>query len=85
MDKLPERYNRAKAYKDGTKTPFFKELKRKLESEIDLVSKLIILPGYESPEKEMEAKMTARAYKKLLMFIEGQAKSEERLKEKIEG
>lgn len=78
IKKASEQLNRAKTYKNGIKTPFFKELKRKLESEIELFSKMIILPGYETPEKELEAKITARAYKKLLMFIEDQAGSVER-------
>ncbi len=84
IKELSKKYNRAKAYKDGLKTPFFKQLKEKLDREIDLVGKMIILPGYESPEKEQEAKLEARAYKKLLVFIEGQSKQADRLKEQLE-
>ena len=84
IKELSKRYNRAKAYKDGLKTPFFAELKSKLEYEIDLVSKSIIMPGYNSAEEETAAKYEARAYKKLLLFIEGQEKVADRLKEQLD-
>jgi hypothetical protein len=80
LKELSKKYNRAKAYKDGTKTPFFKELKAKLEADIDLVTKIAILPGLEN---EHDALVEARAKKKILLFIEDQAKLADRLKEKL--
>lgn len=62
------------------KTPFFKELKRKLEADIDLVTKIAILPGLDN---EHDALVEARAKKKILLFIEDQAKLADRLKEKL--
>jgi len=80
LKELSKKYNRAKAYKDGMKTPFFKELKRKLEADIDLVTKIAILPGLDN---EHDALVEARAKKKILLFIEDQAKLADRLKEKL--
>jgi predicted nucleotidyltransferase len=81
LKELSKKYNKAKAYKDGLKTPFYKELKAKLESEIDLVSKLAILPGLDN---EHDVLVEARAKKKILLYIEDQAKTADRLKEKLD-
>jgi len=80
LKELSKKYNRAKAYKDGMKTPFFKELKAKLEADIDLITKIAILPGLDN---EHDALVEARAKKKILLFIEDQAKLADRLKEKL--
>lgn len=80
LKELSKKYNRAKAYKDGLKTPFFAELKRKLEAEIELTMKIAVLPGLDN---EHDAIVEARAKKKILLFIEDQAKLADRLKEKL--
>lgn len=81
IKELSKKYNRAKAYQDGLKTPFFAELKKKLEDEIDLTMKLAILPGLDN---EHDAIVEARAKKKILLFIEDQAKVADRLKAQLE-
>jgi hypothetical protein len=81
IKELSKKYNRAKAYADGLKTPFFKQLKEKLEDEIDLVMKIAVLPGLDN---EHDAIVEARAKKKLLLFLEDQEKVAERLKKQLE-
>lgn len=83
IKELSRKYNRAKAYKNGIESPFFKELKKKLESEIDITVKGAIVPGYSSQEEEHDRIVEARAYKKIILFIEGQAKQADRLKEQL--
>jgi len=84
IKELSKKYNRAKKYKDGVKTPFFKELKSKLEAEIDITVRGAIVPGYSSQEEEHERITEARSYKKIILFVEGQAKQADRLKEQLE-
>jgi len=81
IKELSKKYNRAKAYQDGLKTPFFKELKRKLETEIDVAMKAVVA---DVVENEHDKIVECRAYKKLLMFIESQEAVAERLKKQIE-
>ena len=80
IKELSKKYNRAKVYSDGLKTPFFKQLKKKLENEIDLAMKSIVIPGVEDEHDKI---VECRAYKKLLFFLEEQEKVAKRLKEKL--
>lgn len=84
IKELSKKYNRAKVYKNGVKSPFFKELKAKLENEIEITAKGAIVPGYPTQQEEHERIVEARSYKKLILFIEGQAKQADRLKEQLE-
>jgi hypothetical protein len=84
IKELAKKYNRAKIYKNGVKSPFFKELKAKLEKEIDITIKGAIFPGFTDKDEEHDRIIEARAYKKLLNFIEEQPQRAERLKEQLE-
>ncbi len=81
IKELSKKYNRAKAYKDGLKTPFFKELKHKLENEIDVAMKAVVA---DVVDNEHDKIVECRAYKKLLMFLEGQPSVADRLKKQLE-
>jgi len=81
LKELSKKYNRAKAYADGLKTPFFAELKKKLEDEIDLTMKMAVLPGLDN---EHDALVEARAKKKLILFLEDQEKVADRLKSQLD-
>ena len=81
IKELSKKYNRAKAFRDGLKTPFFKELKAKLENEIDIAFKACV-SGL--PENEHDLIVKCRAYKELLMFLEGQDARCKRLKEQLD-
>ncbi len=69
IKKLSAKYNKAKVFSDGLKTPFFKELKKKLEYEIDLAMKAVVA---EAIDNEHDRIVECRAYKKLLNFLESQ-------------
>jgi len=84
IKELSKKYNRAKTYKNGVESPFFKELKSKLESEIDLTVRGAIVPGFSTRDEEHDRINEARAYKKIILFIEGQAKQTDRLKKQLE-
>lgn len=80
IKELSKKYNKAKVFKDGLKLPFYKQLKEKLENEIDLAMKACVA---QVVENEHELIVKCRAYKELLMFLEGQDKAADRLKEQI--
>ncbi len=81
IKELSKKYNRAKAYKDGMKTPFFKELVKKLESEIDIAMKACVASVVDN---EHELIVKCRAYKELLMFFEAQPAKADRFKAELE-
>lgn len=82
LKKISKQYNLARNYSEMMATRGFRNLKEFLEKEIENTAKYIIYPGYEK-DKETEVKYEAKAYKKLLLFLEGQDSTEKRLKDKI--